>query len=127
MKLDETLAREIKALNGDGSRFARFETLQKVKAARAALSTTEVRDKFTDCLRTHGRAITALCVASTLYTRRERLDGWGLRWALAVLEHWTNKMPSFIDIASIDDQLHPTRICEYAGDFIMVTTEEGVY
>ena len=42
MKLDETLAREIKALNGDGSRFARFETLQKVKAARAALSTTEV-------------------------------------------------------------------------------------
>jgi hypothetical protein len=124
MKLDRTFAREIKALNGDGSREARFETLNKIRAANKELSTPEVRERFNDCMKTHGRAVTALCVASTLYTRRERLDEWGLTWALAVLNLWTNKMPSFIDRASIDDGLHPTRICEYAGSFIRLTTEE---
>ena len=29
------------------------------------------------------------------------------------------------DRANIDDGLHPTRICEYAGEFIRLTTEEG--
>jgi len=124
MKLDRTLAREIKALNGDGTREARFDTLNKVRAASKDLSTPKVREHFNDCLKTHGRAVTALCVASTLYTRRERLDEWGLEWALAVLNLWTNKMSSFIDRASIDDGLHPTRICEYAGSFIQLTTEE---
>jgi len=125
MRLDRTLAREIKALNGDGSREARFETLRKVRAAKAALSTPKVRDEFGACLREHGRAVTALCVASTLYTRSERIDRWGLRWALAVLELWTNRAASFTDVAYICDQLHPTRICEYAESFIRLTTEEG--
>ena len=124
MKLDRTLAREIKALNGDGTRGARLDTLNKVRAASKDLSVPKVREQFNDCLKTHGRAVTALCVASTLYTRRERLDEWGLTWALSVLNLWTNKMPSFIDRASIDDGLHPTRICEYAGSFIRLTTEE---
>lgn len=124
MKIDRTLAREIKALNGDGTRDARFETLHKVRAANKDLSTPEVREHFNDCLKTHGRAVTALCVASTLYNRRERLDEWCLAWALAVLNLWTNKMPSFIDTATIYDGLHPTRICEYAGSFIRLTTEE---
>ena len=124
MKLDRTLAREIKALNGDGTREARFDTLRKVRAANKDLSRPEVRDSFNDCLKAHGRAITALCVASTLYRRRERLDGWGLLWARAVLDLWTNKTPPSVDAATIDDGLHPTRICEYAGQFIRLTTEE---
>ena len=124
MKLDSTLVREIKALNGDGTREARFETLRKVRAANKDLSRPEVRGSFNETLNAHGRAVVALCVASTLYLRRERLDGWGLLWALTVLDLWTNRGPQFIDMAIIDDCLHPTRICEYAGSFIRLTTEE---
>ena len=123
--IDRELAKEIKAVNGDGSREARFAALRRVQAARKDLSTTDVRARFSECLRTHGRAITAICVASTLYTRRERLEGWGLSWAMSVLSEWTNRRPSFIDAAAIDDGLHPTRICEYAGSLIRVTTEEA--
>ena len=125
MRLDRTLAKEIKALNGDGSREARFDTLRRVEAARKDLSTPEVRDRFNDCIRKHGRAVVAICVAATLYTRRERLDRWGLKWALEALECWTNRGQSFVDRSYIDDQLHPTRICEYAGSFIRATTEAG--
>jgi hypothetical protein len=125
MKLDSTLSREIKALNGDGTREARFETLRRVKAAQGDLSTPNVREEFGRALQLHGRAVVALCVAATLYTRRERIDGWGLLWALTVLDLWTNRGPQFIDRANIDDGLHPTRICEYAGELIRLTTEEG--
>ena len=122
MNLDKTLAREIKALNGDGTREARFETIRKVRAANKDLSRPEVRDSFNEAIKAHGRAVVALCVASTLHLRRERLDGWGFAWARAVLDLWTNKVPSFIDAAAIADGLHPTRICEYAGEFIRLTT-----
>lgn len=122
MKLDTNLAREIKALNGDGTREARFETLRKVRAANKDLSRPEVRDTINDTLKTHGRAIVSLCIASTLYRRRERLEGWNFDWAQAVLDLWTNKAPSNIDIAYIDDGLHPTRICDYARPFIRSTT-----
>lgn len=125
MKLDSTLAREVKALNGDGSREARFETLRRVEAAKKDLSSPRVRDGFNEALRLHGRAITAVCVAATLYTRRERIDRWGLGWALAILDLWTNRGRTFVDRANIDDGLHPTRICEYAGELIRLTTEEG--
>lgn len=125
MKLDRELERELRALNGDGSREARFETLGLVKAAQKDLSSTEVREKFSECLRRHGRAVVALCVAATLYTRRERIDGWGLLWALTVLDLWTNRGQQFIDRANIDDGLHPTRIIEYAGELVRLTTEEA--
>ena len=69
--------------------------------------------------------MTALVIASTLYQRRERLDNWGLLWARAVLELWTNRGRTFVERACIDDWFyHPTKICEYAGSFIRVTTEE---
>ena len=124
MKLDSTFAKEVKALNGDGSREARFAALRRIEAARKDLSSPEVREGFGDSLRLHGRAITAVCVAATLYSRRERIDRWGLGWALAGLDLWTNKGRTFIDRANIDDGLHPTRICEYAGELIRLTTEE---
>lgn len=123
-KLDRTLSREIKALNGDGERADRFDTLRKVRAAVKDLSTPEVMNRFDDCIKSHGRAVVALCVASTIYSRRDRLDDYGLDWARSVLNLWTNKFPSYIDTANIDDGLHPTRIFEYAGSFIRLTTEE---
>ena len=125
MKIDKELAKEIKALNGDGSRAARFETWRRVEAAKKELSSTDAARKFGECLKKHGRAVVALCVASTLYERRERLDGWGIWWATAVLDIWTNRGPSFRERAAIDDGLHPTRICEYAGPFMRAVIEEG--
>lgn len=124
MKLDGTLAKEIMKLNGNGSRESRFETLRLIQAAQRDLSKPDIRDRFTECLREHGRAVVAICVAVTLYTRKERIDNWGLLWALKVLDLWKNRGPQFIDRANITDGLHPTRICEYAGEFIRLTTEE---
>ncbi len=123
MKLDRTLVKEIKALNGSGSRKDRFANFQIIEAAAAALSTSSVMETFSETLRTYGRAAVAACVASTLYERRHRLDHWGFAWATEVLALWTNRGESFIVRAAIKDyDLHPTKICEYASSFIHLTT-----
>ena len=124
MKLDRTLEKEIKAANGDGSREAKFELLRKIKEAQKEFSTPKVITSFTEISRKHGRAVTAICVAATLWARRDRLEGWRLRWAELVLVLWTTKPAiSGSDCAVINDGLHPTRICEYAASFINYTTE----
>lgn len=123
MKLDRTLAKEIKAANGDGGREAKFSLLRKIDEARKDMSTPEIMTQFNDMPRKHGRAVTAICVAATLWSRRDRLDGWRLKWAAEVLDLWTTKPPSGVSRAVIDDGLHPTRICEYAASFINFTTE----
>ena len=125
MTLDRTLAREIKAVNGDGSRQTKFQFLAKLDAAKKDLSTTSIRENFDSILKKHGRATVAICVAATLWLRRERMEHCQLHWALAVLDLWTNRSASNLDRAYIDDGLHPTRICEYAGPFIRLTTEES--
>lgn len=122
--LDRTLEKEIKRLIGDGSREARFDTIKKLRAAMNDLSTPKVMDTFNDCLRAHGRAAVSVCVAATLYERRERLDRWGLIWANEVLALWTNRTPSMVESICIRDQLHPTRICDYANSLIKLTTQE---
>lgn len=89
------------------------------------MSTPDVTDgKFDEALKTYGRVPVAVCVAETLYRRRIRLDGWKLSWALEVLALWTNRAPSNLESAYIDDGIHPTRIAEYAGSFIRLTTEK---
>lgn len=124
MRLDRTLVREIRAANGDGSREAKFELLHKIDEARKEFSTPEIVTTFAEISRRHGRAVTAICVAATLWARRDRLDGWQLKWAELVLELWTTKPSlSHSDRAAIDDGVHPTRICEYAASFINGTTE----
>ena len=122
--LDRTFEREIKRLNGDGSREARFDTIKKLRAAMNDLSTPKVMETFNDCLRTHGHAAVAVCVAATLYERRERIDRWGFTWASAVLALWTNRTPAMVESICIRDQLHPTRICDYASGLIKLTTNE---
>ena len=127
MKLDRELAREIKKAQGDGSREARFTLWNDVQDARDLMGDEayEGPSRLNESLHRYGRAVTALVIASTLYQRRERLDNWGLLWARAVLELWTNRGRTFVERACIDDWFyHPTKICEYAGSFIRVTTEE---
>lgn len=73
----------------------------------------------------HGRAVVAVCVAATLDARKDRLDCWNWVWAYEVL----SALPQSITLrnlerAHIEDGLHPTAICDYAGPFIRMTTEE---
>lgn len=125
MKLDGAFAREIKkTANGDGSREARFSFLRPAKEAAKRLSTPNVREEFNDILREYGRVSVALCVAVTIRERRDRLDDSTVRWAEAVLALWTNR-PHDVSCLAIRDNLHPTRIEEYAGSLIRLTTEDG--
>ena len=118
MKLDGDFVREVrKKANGDGSREARFAFIKEVKEARKKLSTPEVRRTFGECIKEYGRVPVAICVGATIIERT-------VRWATSVLELWTNKPYSGIAFAHINDNLHPTRIEEYAGEFIRLTTEE---
>jgi len=62
-------------------------------------------------------------VAVTVWERRDRLESRTVRWAIEVLELWTNRPPD-TRCLYIGDNLHPSRIEEYAGSFIKLTTEE---
>ena len=125
--LDRTLVKEINAANGDESREAKFLLLHKIHKAVEDMSTPDIAERFDEMLVKHGRAVTAICIAATLWTRKERLElgGWELMWATKVLELWTTKPKSETGIghACIDDQLHPTRILEYAASFMKCTTD----
>lgn len=124
MKLDRTLANDIKKqANGDGSRDAKFAFLKRVKAAQKALSTTQVQTVYSAALKEFGRIPVAVCTAVTILERQDRLNEYAVKWAREVLKLWTNR-PRDILVACINDGLHPTRIEEYAGDFIRLTTEE---
>ena len=125
--LDRTLAKEIKAANGDESREAKFALLHKIHKAVKDMSMPDIAERFDEMPARHGRAVTAICIAATLWMRKERLElgGWELMWATKVLELWTTKPKSETGVghACIDDQLHPTRILEYAASFMECTTE----
>lgn len=130
IKLDNTLAREIRAqANGNGSREAKFAFIKKIRGASKLISAPDVirSGKITEATRIYGRAAVAICFAATLYQRRERIDFWGFDWATEVLKLWANRAPHGLGDAIISDGLHPTRICDsdYAGNFIRLTTEEG--
>lgn len=126
MTLDRTLEKEIKAANGDGSRDAKFALLHKIEAAAKDMSTPEIRERFNEVLVKHGRAVTAICVAATLWIRRDRLDDWQIQWATQVLNLWTTRprTETGISRAYIDDGIHPTHLCEYAASFINCTKEQ---
>lgn len=125
MQIDKTLIKEIKKLNGDESRDAGFAMMALLKDAKRTLSRPEVIDVFDETVRIHGRAVVAVCVAATLYVRRERIGEWGLKWAKEVLASWTTKTPSRIEDVQIVDNLHPTKICAYAEDFMRLVTLDG--
>ena len=126
MKLDRTLSREIKSLGGDGSRAAKFALLRRIDAACVDLSTPQVMTSFDDLLEKHGRAIVAVCVAATMLARHGWLDGWNRDWMIGVIRSLPTCITQYnLERAVIVDGLHPTRFCEYAGWFILATSEEG--
>ena len=120
MKLDRIFAREIKkAANECEKRESRYAFMEKVRKAKEKLSTPEVMRTFGDALKECGRIPVAICVAVTIDKRRNRLRAQTVHWAESVLK-LLERSP---DSAYIDDNLHPTRIEEYAGEFIRLTTE----
>lgn len=124
MKLDRTFVQEIrKEANGDGSREARFAFLRLASVAAQKLSTPDVMREFNNILREYGRATVGLCIAVTVWERRDRLSRKTVYWAQEVLKLWTNRPGSLLRLY-IRDNLHPTRIEEYAGPLIKMTTEE---
>ena len=124
MKLDNSFSREIKKqANGDGSREAKFAFLKKVKEANKTLSCPQAASLFDACVKKYGRVAVGICVAATVIERADRLSGRSYRWAMEVMKLYTNA-PSDKIFAVIQDGLHPTRIEEYAGSFMRVTTEE---
>lgn len=124
MKLDRTLISEIKKAIGNGSREAKFALLKRIDAAQKDLSTTDVRRTFNNCIRKHGRAVIAICVAATLDTRKQRIDYWGWQWAREVITLLPNMTDSNLERGHIDDGIHPTAICDYARELVKMTTEE---
>lgn len=120
--LDRELAKEIRKANGDGSREAKIKLLGRVKVAAADLSTPDVYTNFDEILKKHGRVPVAICVGVTAVMRADRLNSWIVDWGRDVLALWTNR-PGNIAWGYIDDNLHPCRIEDYAGDFVRVTTE----
>lgn len=125
MKLDMYFAREVeKTANGDGSREARFAFLTPAREAARKLSTPNVMQEFDNTIREYGRATVGLCVAVTIWERRNRLERRTVRWAEETLKLWTNRPHDTLCLV-INDGLHPSRIEEYAGSFIKLTTLEG--
>ena len=124
MKLDRTFAQEFKKVaNGDGSLVARFAFLKSARAAAMRLSTPNVMNEFNQILQEYGRVTVGLCIAITIYERKYWLLSHMVRWAEEVLKLWTNR-PCYILDLIIGDNLHPTRIEQYADSFIKLTTEE---
>ena len=119
--LDKSFARELKLINGDGGRGDKFAFLGNAVAAAKEMSTPEIREKFSSMFKSYSRATIAICIAATIVDRADRLCPETVKWAREVLSYWTNR-PSSIDRVIIDDGLHPTRIEEYAADFIQLTS-----
>lgn len=123
MKLDRTFEKEIKeTANGDGSKEAKFAFLRRARDAKNRLSSHEVMREFDSILREFGRATVGVCVAVTIMERKAALQSSAVRWAEEVLKLWTNR-PDSIRTLYIADNLHPSRIQEYAGALIRFTIE----
>lgn len=125
MKLDRAFEREIKKeANGDGSRAARFAFLARAEEVQKRLSTYtgDVQQNFDDTLKECGRAVVGLCVAATIWRRRDRHSMKAVQWATEVLSLWANG-PGDPGSISFNDGLHPTRVEVYAGELIRCTME----
>ena len=70
-----------------------------------------------------GYTTVAVAVALTISKRRDEISRKSVMWADAVLNLWTNRH-STLDGMCFDDNLHPSRIEQYAGSFIKLTTEQ---
>lgn len=130
-QLDRTFAKDLRAANGDGSREAKFILLKKIDAIAKAMSSCGDAEKcLTEMCILHGRAAVGICLAATIFMRKDRLELWGtwpLTWAIKVLDLWTTKprTETGIDRAYIHDNGHPEKMLNIAIPFINNTTELG--
>ena len=127
MKCDDTLLREISKAAGKTrteriafvSQCAAFsEELGKaIKHNNGLLALTAIFDRT---MLQYPRAVTACCVAATI-RMREGMSRSSQEWAQSVLDAWkateSHKLRAYID-----DNLHGSRIEEYAGSFIRCTS-----
>lgn len=123
--VDRELLREVRAFaNNDGTK-EQFRPIRlKLDECRKALSTPEVMYNFDDTLCKYGRAAVAILLACTLAERYDRLEGHNAWWAHEVLDAAKLPLRYRPEEHSIIDDLHPTRIFEYAGEFFKLTSEE---
>lgn len=122
MKLDKSLVKEIRYLNSNGDRAVKVEFARRMRDAVADLSNPNVMTGFSDIMRKHGRALTALCVAATIQAHADRLNPATIEWAEAVLASFENPERA-ARLGVYEDGLHPSRIEEYAKSLIKYTTE----
>lgn len=124
MKVDRELLREVRAFTrNDGTRETLRPIRMKLRECREALSTPEIMNTFDDVLCKHGRPAVAIILAYTLVDRAWRLDNHIAWWAWEVIKAAQLPKNDPSGWAIIDD-LHPTRIFEYAGEFFKMTMEE---
>ena len=123
MKLDTSFARELKKINGDGTRDAKFAFLRTAQAAAKEMSNPDVINNFNGIVKTHGQTTVAVCVAATAIERADRLNPVTVQWAREVIALWSNR-PADLGTVLIADGLHPTRIEQYAGTLINATIAE---
>lgn len=124
MTLDKEFRHEIAKLsNGDGSREARFAFKKVVETVARKLSCIRAPYLINESIRAFGRVPVAICLAVTILKKRDFMPDSIITWATDVLGEWKNHT-SDTGYAYIDDGLHCTRIAEYAGAFIRMTTEE---
>lgn len=127
MKCDDTLLREISKAAGKtraeriafvGQCAAFSEELGKaIKHNNGLLALTSIFDRT---MLQYPRAVTACCVAATI-RMRDGMSRSSQEWAQSVLDAWkateSHKLRAYID-----DNLHHSRIEEYAGSFIRCTS-----
>ena len=117
--LERTFANEIKAAaNGDGSRDYMFSMIQELRNVSVAL---EKRYEFNRCIKEHGRAKVALCIAVTMCNDAVRYEQPQLLWAHAIMELWTNRIERNISAAFIRG-IHPAILADNSRELRMLTT-----
>lgn len=123
MKLEREFLQSMRNINGDGGREAKFEFLRKARACAKELSNPSIAQEFSKCLKKYGRPTVAVCLASTVLSRPDRLSPELVEWAKEVVKLWYNR-PDNIDSVEICDGLHPTRIEDYSKLFVSSTIAE---
>lgn len=124
--LSSELAREIKKFLGTGNHPEVYERLSETAKSMEGITRYNhagADGEFEKCLKKHGRAAVSICIASTLWENRWRLDEWNLSWALDILNLWTWKHGESHLRACICGNSHPTTICNYSGEFIKLNSD----
>ena len=127
MKADPVLILEIKKAAGRtrSERLAFLDqcaafSLELGNAIKANNGLRTLKSIFDKTMLGYPRTVTACCLAATI-VMREGMSYAAQVWAHGVIDAW-NPTSSQRLRAYIDDNLHPSRVEEYAGSFIRATT-----